>query len=144
MKRAFLLSLLLSTLVYAAPVTVINGSGEIAEGVVYTLLNAVAVASTGTVSSNLVDQKRGGFFGLWYSCTSVSGTSAASIAWHESPTTEANDFVSVVTVNAAVTEATGITAISPPPMRYGRVVVTGTGANPADTLCTVKLYGAGP
>lgn len=126
-----------------APVAVLNPSGEIATGVVYTLHNAAVVASTGTVSSLLVDQKQGGYFGLWYSCTSVAGTAAVSLAWHESPTTEATDFVSVVTVNSAIAETVGISALSPPPMRYGRAVLTGLGANPADTICTVKLYGAG-
>lgn len=128
---------------WPAPVPVLNPSGEIAGGVVYTLINGQTVNATATVASSLVDQMRGGYFGLWYTCASVIGTAEVSLAWHESPTTESADFVSTNTVDATIGDVTRIRTVAPPPMRYGRAVLVGGGTNPADTVCTVKLFGTG-
>jgi hypothetical protein len=133
---------------FAATVSVINPQPPAtATGRVETLLSAQTVASTGTVSSNALDMAYGQFFGLWYQCTSASSTPNVSIAWYESPTTESTDFVSVglsggsPPIVSSVTDEVGhVLSLQVAPMRYSRAVVTGISGNPADTVCTLKVF----
>ncbi len=113
--------------------------------VLYQLVDAQTINGTGTYTSSIADLWHGAYFGAWYLCTSVSGAPNVMIEWLESPTTEATDFVTVVTLVAALTaETPQLIPFFPPPMRYGQVKVTGNAGNPADTVCTVKVFVQGP
>jgi hypothetical protein len=137
--------------VAAATLTIINPQAPAqASGRVDTLVNAQSVASTGTHSSNAYDQAYSQFMGLWYQCTSASSTPNVSISWYESPTTESTEFVAVGSggeappIVAGVTDEVGhVISLQPPPMRYARVVLTGISGNPADTVCSVKIFSQG-
>ena len=147
---ASLLAALASPLL-AATVSIINPQPPAsATGRVETMMNGTAVASTGTASSDALDLAWGQFYGLWYKCTSASSTPNVSIAWYESPTTDSADFVAVGTAGGAspivssLTDEVGhILSLQPPPMRYARAVVTGISGNPADTVCTLKVFAQG-
>jgi hypothetical protein len=135
----------------AATVSIINPQPPAGNtGRVETVMDATAVASTATVSSNALDLAYAQFYGLWYKCTSASSTPSVSIVWSESPTTESTDFVAVGTaggsspiVSSLTDETAHILSLQVPPMRYGRASVTGAGGNPADTLCTLKMFAQG-
>lgn len=138
---AALVSVALSvTLAHAAVVTVLSPDNVPLGGVV-ALVSAETINGTGSFTSSAVDLARGLYFGAWYLCTSATGTPAIKIEWQESPTTTDTDFVVTNTLESSLTAETAqLKAIAPPPMRYGQVKVTGVGANPADTVCTLKVF----
>lgn len=124
----------------AAEVTVLNASQTVV-GEPLTLLDAQTVNATATVQSNAVNLTARYFLGLWYKCTSTAGTPDVTLSWLESIDTESTNFVDVETVHSAlVAETAQVRSITPPPMHYGRLQVVGGGSNPADTVCTAKLF----
>jgi hypothetical protein len=150
-RLAILLLAALASPLFGAAVTIINPQPPASStGRVETVVNAQTVASTGTVSSNALDQAYAQFYGLWYQCTSASSTPNVSISWLESPTTESTDFVAVGTsgeappvISSLTDEVAHILSLQVPPMRYGRALITGISGNPADTVCTLKIFAQG-
>lgn len=131
---------LIPAVAWGAAVPVLNGP-QVQLGTAWTLVDAQTINATGSYSSDALDLTGALFFGAWYQCTSASGSPDVQIEWLESPTTEDTDFVSVVTLESSLTAETAtLKTVSPPPMRYGRVTITGNGPNPADTVCTLKLF----
>jgi hypothetical protein len=152
-KHALLLAALLAFVssAWAAAVTVVNNEApQSPAGRITKLVDAQTVASTGTYSSDAYDQAYGIFSGLWYQCVSASSTPNVQIDWLESPTTESTEFVAVGTaggaapiVTAVTTETAAILSLQPPPMRYGRLRLTGISGNPSDTVCNVYIFSQG-
>ena len=143
-RRPFLIPFLLTVLApaaLAAPIALRNESPTPALGVVYTLVDDAPVNGSASVDSDGLDLSQNVYLGAWYRCSSASGAPDVDLLWQESPTPEEADFVSVLTFADNVTaETPNIAAISPPPMRYGRVRVAGNAGNASDTVCTVKVF----
>lgn len=112
--------------------------------------NTIAVASTGTIYT--VSQKIGyaEFFGLWIKPSSASGTPDLKVELemsHTTPTTEGSSDANWVEPTSFSdlfaslnNETANIISISPVPMMYMRLKVTGINANPADATFTAKLF----
>lgn len=135
--------LLLGRPAAAAPITIINATTPFRPGgTVFVLVTAATINGTGTVTSNGLDLSAGLYFGAWYLCTSTAGAPDVTLTWEASATTESTEFVAaVVTIHANLTAETAqVKQVQPPPMRYARVTVAGNAANPADTVCTVKMF----
>jgi hypothetical protein len=93
---------------------------------------------------------RADVFGVWVKTTSVTGTPAIKIELEESyarPSTEGSGDTSWMepaaisdVVTALADENAHIYPLNPVPMPYGRYKITGTGANPADTIVTMYNF----
>jgi len=128
----------------AADVTVLNLAARSPLSRLFPLLAAQTVNATASVASSAVDLSDYAFFGAWYQCTSSSGTPTVKVEFLQSPTVVDTDFVLTVTLESAlVAETAQVKAISPPPMRYGQVKITGNAGNPADTSCSLTLFAQG-
>lgn len=138
--------------VRAAIPVVFPGSGAIPGGGVYELwkvFDAEPVASTG-VKDSIISPTVFGFrlgdhhwFGLWISATSVSGTAAVQIDLLESYDDTAANYASPATggtVAASHAETTLVYNLTPAPMGFMRIRLTGVGANPSDTIVSAYLF----
>lgn len=118
---------------------------------IWKVFDAELVASTGVVDSvlNTANTRLGfnvarmGFFGLHISATSVSGTAQVGVSLIQSwDDTSANYAVLGAggTVVSALAETTTNYALTPVPMRFLRLRLTGGASNPADTIVTGYLF----
>jgi hypothetical protein len=110
---------------------------------------SIAVASAAVVYTKAFDLSYGAYFALAYKAVSATGSPSIKIELEQSwilPTTEgAADANWVVPEGATATEADLTTetqhlkALSPVTMPFGRLKITGSGTNPADTIVTAKI-----
>ena len=116
------------------------------------VFDAELVASTGTVESIveasalnlgfLIAEFRN--FGLYVTATSVSGTADVKVeiqqSWDDTAANYIEPAVGSVVVASLATETPAIYSLSPAPMPYLRLQVTGVAANPADSVVTAYLW----
>lgn len=109
----------------------------------------MAVASTATIYTASFRLIKSVYFGVAYRAVSAGGTPSVTIQLEQSwtlPATEGaadTNFVIPVGLSDIVTdlatETWNIKALAPICMPYGRFKITGTGANPADTIVNMYL-----
>jgi hypothetical protein len=114
------------------------------------IFNAEAVASTASVYCNSIKLRSSDAFGLWIQATSAGGAPDIKVELEQSyttPTTEGSSDTNYVEpegvsdIFASLTAETAkIKQITPVPMEYMRIKITGNAANPADTVVTAYLY----
>ncbi len=108
----------------------------------------IAVASTAVVYSRPFRLNYGTAFGIWYQLAGT-GTPNVKIEMEQSykaPTLDnnASDAAWVIPSGVAPIETSlsgttaAIKSVSPVPMKYGRLKITGLGSNPAD--CTLNAW----
>ncbi len=105
-------------------------------------LQSIAVASTGVVYTETFELLFGEYFGLWIIAASAGGTPDIQVDLEQSyklPTTQGAAETTLYAVTQAVSagindEVCHIIKLSPIPMSYGRIKITGINSNPADTL----------
>lgn len=111
---------------------------------------AITIPTTTVVFSRVFRLNYGEAFGVWYQAGNGSGTANMKIQLEQSyttPTTEgASDAnyvigsgVADIANNLADTTA-HIQSISPVPMKYARLKITGLGSNPSDATLTFKIF----
>ena len=109
----------------------------------------IAVASTGVVYTAYFRLIKSVYFGIGYRAVSASGTPSITIQLEQSwtlPVTEGSADTNYVIpvgisdiVTDLITETWNLKPLAPICMPYGRFKITGTGANPADTLVNIYL-----
>lgn len=142
LARLLLVALLLAApSARAAEVAVLNPSQTVV-GEPLTIFSDEPVVEDAVVLSGAINLTGRYFLGLWYKCTSATGDPDVSFAWLESIDTESTNFVNVETIHSNLqSELPQVRSITPPPMHYGRLQLSGQAViNPADTVCTVKLF----
>lgn len=111
----------------------------------------INVASTSVNYSRPIRINYGTVFGLWYQLASSSGAPNVKIELeqsYKSPTLNDNNSDAAYVVGTGVapieTSLSGTTAVvksvSPVPMKYARLKITGLGSNPATTTLNVWLF----
>lgn len=110
---------------------------------------SLAVASTATVYSKSFKLSFGVAFGIWYKAAS-SGTVGLKIQLEQGyapPTTEGSADTSwviadgVADINSSLADTTArIKTVTPAPMTYARLKITGIGSNDASTVLTAYLF----
>ena len=84
------------------------------------------------------------YFGLWIQATSATGTADVLVEIQQSYNDTAANYiepaVGSVVVSALTNEAVNVYALTPSPMPFMRIQVTGNAANPADTVVTAFLW----
>lgn len=138
--RSFLVAALLApTLAFAASFTAMNPPpGNTSDGGVYRVATALAVATTGTASSDELDLSKVSVFGISGSCTGSAPD--VKLEWQAANVADTDNFVTTGTIIANVTGTITPTAITPPPSLYGRIKLTGVGSNGANTVCTLDVF----
>ena len=122
------------------PVLKSDGSSEV-----------IPVAGETTVYSRSFRLSMATFFGIWLKATSVIGTPNIKIELEEGPVVPTTEGSAETTLfvepdgfddifSAINDELAHIKTISPVPMAYGRLKITGLSGNPADTLLSAKLF----
>lgn len=137
---ALALSAIIPVSALAADITIdVEVTPSSQSGKIWTALSASAVAGNGgTALSNGYDLSRGLYFGLWLKCAGTGPDVKAE--WLESPTKESTDFALGVSIVANHTGTSPLVYnIAPPPMRYGRLKLTGNAGNGANSTCTAKV-----
>jgi hypothetical protein len=130
---------------HAAPLAILTTEGAKVP------LNAQTVNGTGSVGSDAIDLIKVGAHGIWYRCTSATGTPNIRVEWLESPSVESTEFTTQLFLETALTSESaqlkGFDVLSTPERlgsasssHYARVILAGNTGNPADTVCTVKLF----
>lgn len=109
----------------------------------------IAVASTAVVYTRAIRLLFGEYFSLKYKAVSATGSPSVKIEFEESdraPETEgAADahYVEPESLNDIEADLTSetwhIKSFSPPVAIYGRLKITGSGSNPADTIVNAML-----
>lgn len=110
----------------------------------------ITIVSTTVIYSRHFKLARGQAFGIWYQAGNGSGTANMKIQLEQSyklPTTEgASDAswiigsgVSDIETNLNDTTA-HLKSISPVPMKWARLKITGLGGNPADATLTAYIF----
>lgn len=110
----------------------------------------ITVPSTTTVYSRSFRLNFGTAFGIWYQAGNGSGAANMQIQLeqsHRAPTTEGaadSNYVigsGVADINSNLSGTTAVvSAISPIPMKYARLKITGLASNPADATLTAWLF----
>lgn len=110
----------------------------------------IAVASTAVVYTKAFKLEFAEYFGLWLKVNSVTGTPDIKVELEESyalPTTEGASDANWVEpdgfddISSQINdEVAHIFTLSPVPMPYGRLKITGINANPADSIVTAFLF----
>ena len=111
---------------------------------------AITIPSTTTVYSRAFRLNIGQAFGIWLQAGNGSGTANMKVQLEQSyivPTTEGSsdanwvigDGVADIYPNLNDTNA-HVKSLTPVPMKYGRLKITGLGANPADATLTAWIF----
>lgn len=115
------------------------------KGLVKTVFDAEAVASTATVTSSGIDiGNKGVYFGVWYKAISASGTPDIKIEYEVSYNDIDANYVEPEGASDIVTNLTDETQhaeyIDPPPMKFLRFKITGNVGNPSDTVIYLQFF----
>lgn len=110
----------------------------------------IIVASTTTVYSRAIRINYGQVFGIWYQAANGSGSANMKIQIEQSykvPTTEGSSDAAwviplgVQDINTNLADTTAhIQSLSPVPMKYIRLKITGLGSNPADATLNFWIF----
>ena len=84
------------------------------------------------------------YFGLWIKATSASGTADVKVEIQQSYDDTAANYIepsaASVVISSLTNEAANVYSLSPSPMPYMRLQLTGSAANSADTICTAYFW----
>lgn len=84
------------------------------------------------------------FFGLWIQATSATGTADVLVEIQQSYNDTAANYiepsVGSVVASSITNEAANVYSLTPSPMPFLRIQVTGNAANPTDTVVTAFLW----
>ena len=113
-------------------------------------VGTITVPSTTTVHSMSFSLKYGQAFGIWLQAGNGSGTANMKIQLEQGtkpPTTEGSSDATwvigdgVADIYSNLNDTTAhIKTVSPVPMKYGRLKITGLGSNPANATLVAKLF----
>lgn len=147
MIRRTLMLLLVATALLVAPLRAadcepLNASAVAttrgAVGEVFTIADELEVFDQDTAASSCLDLRYAGYFGIRGSCAGADPD--VKLDWQASHDEDEATFETTTAIEAAVTGTLAPESISPPPMKFGRVLLTGNAGNGADTTCTLYLF----
>jgi hypothetical protein len=102
-------------------------------------VNATAVVYTKQVNGSQFSASNIGYF--WYLCTSATGTASVAMAFGGGPSLTDTEWGFNSNFNATYnTELPELKVYNEVSGFYFGIRITGSGSNPADTVCTVKWF----